>query len=167
MRLANIFFYTKVKVDVAASLCFLKWRHFSTQTWEWVTDVNIYFDSDVLGLKVFSSGHLKKSPRTVRWVLFLLRGAGDIYLDEMYGKTLQKTSHRSRFGIWKKTLRISRRLACRSVWWHLGCLGLLLLGIDFFEHHCHGFFTNASHAVLGCWRSKLPKVLRKRRGHKL
>ena len=89
--------YVKIN-PVSASLCFLKWRPFSSQTWEWVTDVTIYFDyfdSDVLGLKVFSSWHLKRChpkgyTRTVRWVLFLMRAAGDITWMKCMGKRLKK-----------------------------------------------------------------------------
>ena len=106
--------YVKIN-QVWASLCFLKWRPFSSQTWEWVTDFTIYFDSDVLGLKVFSSSHLKRChpkgyTRTVGWVLFLLRAAGDITWVKCMGNTLE-TSHRSRFGEWKfKDLRLQLRL---------------------------------------------------------
>ncbi len=88
MLLANIFFYTKVKVD-SSQFSSISWNEglFRTcQTWERVTDFNIYFDSNILGLKLFGSWHLirwhpKGCTRTVRWVGLLLRATRDIWVE--------------------------------------------------------------------------------------
>ena len=43
----------------------------------------------------------------------------------------------------------------RSIWWHLGCLGALLLGIDFFEPLWRCFFQRQLPATRDRWGSRL------------